>query len=167
MNEQKFLVSKTLLISIALNQNQQLLKQIITIKKDPVWLIYAGIFLTLIGSLGFVPLKFIWWEFTSAFLSIVFFIGLTTLAACSQKIGWRLSLKGNVLYYQKFHLYSSWKKRRSAEFSLPIENITSATIKKNVIHIKYKPNRELQFKIKGMNPGARPNLYPLIKALLE
>lgn len=150
-----------------MNQYQLLLKQVITIKKDPVWLIYAGIFLILIGSLGFVPFKFIWWEFTSILLLVVFFLGITTLLACSLKLGWRLSLQGNVLYYQKFHLYSSWKQRRSAEFSLPVENITSATIKNNVIHIKYSPNRELHFKIRGMNPGARSNLHPLLNALSE
>jgi hypothetical protein len=143
------------------------LTQIITIKKDPVWFIYAGVFLLLIGSLGFVPFRFAWWGYMAFVFNFLFIIGILVSLRCMQKIGWRLSLKGNVLYYQKFHLYSSWKKRRSAEFSLPIENITSATIKKNMIHIKYKPNRELQFKIKGMNPGARPNLYPLIKALLE
>lgn len=157
-----------MLISIvSLNQDQLLLKQVITIKKDPVWLIYAGVFLILIGSLGFVPFKFIWWEFTSILLLVIFSLGITTLVACSQKLGWRLSLQGNVLYYQKFHLYSSWKQRRSAEFSVPVENITSATIKKNVIQIKYKPNRELQFKIRGMNPGARSNLHPFLNALLK
>jgi hypothetical protein len=143
------------------------LNQIITIKKDPVLLIYAGAVLLLVGSLGFVPFKFPQWQNPVYFFNLTFFSGILILLRCFQKIGWRLSLKGNVLYYQKFNLFSSWKKRRSAEFSLPIENITSARVKKNVIQIKYKPNREIQFKTKGMNPGSRSNLHPLLDALNE
>lgn len=78
-----------------------------------------------------------------------------------------MSLQDNVLYYQKFNLFSSWKKRRSAEFSLPLENITSAKVKKNEIRIKYKPNRELKFKTRGMNPSSRSNLHSLLEALNE
>ncbi|MDA8819469.1 hypothetical protein N9N66_02630 [Schleiferiaceae bacterium] len=143
------------------------MNQIITIKKDPVLLIYAGAVLLLVGSIGFVPFKFPQWQDVVYFFNLTFFSGILILLRCFQKIGWRLSLKGNVLYYQKFNLFSSWKKRRSAEFSLPIENITSARVKKNVIQIKYKPNRELQFKTRGMNPGSRSNLHPLLDALNE
>ena len=143
------------------------MNQIITIKKDPVFLIYAGAVLLLIGSLGFVPFNFLQWQNIVYFLNLTFFSGILILLRCFQKIGWRLSLKGNVLYYQKFNLFSSWKKRRSAEFSLPIENITSARVKKNVIHIKYKPNRELIFKTRGMNPGSRSNLHSLLESLNE
>lgn len=147
------------------NQKQFQLKKIITVKKDPVILIYAGILSILIGTLGFVPFKFLWWELFSVLLSCFFFIGLIILFICSQRIGWRISLKGNVLYYQKFHLYSSWKKRRSAEFSLSIEKITSARHKKNVIYIKYNSNRELQFNTLWMNPGSSSSLHLLLKAL--
>jgi hypothetical protein len=143
------------------------LNQIITIKKDPVLLIYAGFVLLLIGSLGFVPFKFSQWQNIVYFFHLAFFSGTLVLLRCLQKIGWRLSLKGNVLYYQKFNLFSSWKKRRSAEFSLPIEKIISASVKKNVIQIKYKPNRELKFKNSGMNPGSRSNLHSLLEALNE
>ena len=141
------------------------MKKIITVKKDPVILIYAGIFCVLIGTLGFVPFKFLWWEMFSVILACFFFIGLIILLVCSQRIGWRISLKGNVLYYQKFHLYSSWKKRRSAEFSLPIEKITSAKRKKNVVYVKYNPNRELQFNTLWMNPDSGSSLQLLLKAL--
>ena len=141
--------------------------QIITIKKDPVWFIYAGVFLLLIGSLGFVPFRFVWWSYIAFVFNFLFIIGILVSLRCTQKIGWRLSLKGNVLYYQKFNLFSSWKKRRSAEFSLPLGNITSAKVKKNEIQIKYKPNRELKFKTRGMNPGSRSNLHSLLEALNE
>ena len=143
------------------------MNQIITIKKDPVLLIYAGAVLLLIGSLGFVPFKFPQWQNLVYFFNLTFFSGILILLRCFQKIGWRLSLKCNVLYYQKFNLFSSWKKRRSAEFSLPIEKIISARVKKNVIQIKYKPNRELKFKTSGMNPGSRSNLHLLLEALNE
>ena len=130
-------------------------------------LIYVGVFFLMMGSLGFIPFKFSEWQYAAYFLHLMFLSGILTLLRCSQKIGWRLSLEDNVLYYQKFNLFSSWKKRRSAEFSLPLENITSAKVKKNEIQIKYKPNRELKFKTRGMNPGSRSNLHSLLEALNE
>ncbi|MEC8458437.1 MAG: hypothetical protein VXY91_03400 [Bacteroidota bacterium] len=143
------------------------MEQTITIKKDPIWLVYIGVILTLIGSFSFVPANPTYWswETISDILFIAFVLGSIILIVCSQKIGWRLTLEGNVFYYQKFDLYSSWKKRRSREFSLPIENITSAAIKKNVIQIKYKSNRELKFNILGMQMGAFSRLHTFLNAL--
>lgn len=145
------------------------MEQTITIKKDPIWLVYIGVILTLIGSLSFIPANPTYWswEIVSDILFIAFVFGAIILIVCSQKIGWRLTLQGNVLYYQKFHLYSSWKKRRSREFSLPIENITSAAIKKNVIQIKYKSNRELKFNVLGMKMGTFSRLHLFLNALAK
>ena len=149
--------------------NGQFLEQTITIKKDPIWLVYIGVILTLIGSLSFIPANPTYWswEIVSDILFIAFVFGAIILIVCSQKIGWRLTLQGNVLYYQKFHLYSSWKKRRSREFSLPIENITSAAIKKNMIQIKYKSNGELKFNVLGMKMGAFSRLHLFLNALAK
>lgn len=139
--------------------------QIITIKKDPVWFIYAGVFLLLIGSLGFIPFRFVWWRYIAFVFNFLFIIGILVSLRCTQKIGWRLSLKGNVLYYQKFNLFSSWKKRRSAEFSLPIDKITSAHVENGVFQVKYKPGRELRFNTKGITRSADSKLNSLIIAL--
>ena len=141
------------------------MNQIITIKKDPVLLIYAGAVLLLIGSLGFVPFKFPQWQNLVYFFNLTFFSGILILLGCFQKIGWKLSLKGNVLYYQKFNLFSSWKKRRSAEFSLPIDKITSAQVENGVFQVKYKPGRELRFNTKGIARSAESKLNSLIIAL--
>ena len=139
--------------------------QIITIKKDPVWFIYAGVFLLLIGSLGFVPFRFAGWGHMTFVFNFLFIIGILVFLRCTQKIGWRLSLKGNVLYYQKFNLFSSWKKRRSAEFSLPIEKITSAQVENGVFQVKYKPGRELRFNTKGITQSSDSKLNTLIITL--
>ena len=139
--------------------------QIITIKKDPVWFIYAGVFLLLIGSLGFVPFRFAGWGHMTFVFNFLFIIGILVFLRCTQKIGWRLSLKGNVLYYQKFNLFSSWKKRRSAEFSLPIEKITSAQVENGVFQVKYKPGRQLRFNTKGITQSSDSKLNTLIIAL--
>lgn len=139
--------------------------QIITIKKDPVWFIYAGVFLLLIGSLGFVPFRFAGWGHMTFVFNFLFIIGILVFLRCTQKIGWRLSLKGNVLYYQKFNLFSSWKKRRSAEFSLPIEKITSAQVENGVFQVKYKPGRQLRFNTKGITRSAFSKLNTLIITL--
>ena len=139
--------------------------QVITIKKDPVWFIYAGVFLLLIGSLGFVPFKFAQWQNIVYFFNLLFFSGILILFRCFQKIGWRLSLKGNVLYYQKFNLFSSWKKRRSAEFSLPIDKITSVHVENGFFQVKYKPGRELRFNTKGITRSGESKLKSLIIAL--
>jgi hypothetical protein len=141
------------------------LTQIITIKKDPVWLIYAGVFFLLIGSLGFVPFKFAWWGCMEYVFNLLFVIGIIVALRCTQKIGWRLSLKGNVLYYQKFNLFSSWKKRRSAEFSLPIDKITSAHVENGFFQVKYQPGRELRFNTKGITRSGESKLKSLIIAL--
>jgi len=141
------------------------LTQIITIKKDSVWFIYAGVFLLLIGSLGFVPFRFAGWGNMTFVFNFLFIIGILVSLRCTQKIGWRLSLKGNVLYYQKFNLFSSWKKRRSAEFSLPIEKITSAQVENGVFQVKYKPGRELRFNTKGITQSSDSKLNTLIITL--
>lgn len=141
------------------------MNQIITIKKDPVLLIYVGAVLLLIGSLGFVPFKFPQWQNLVYFFNLTFFSGILILLGCFQEIGWKLSLKGNVLYYQKFNLFSSWKKRRSAEFSLPIDKITSAQVENGVFQVKYKPGRELRFNTKGIARSAESKLNSLIIAL--
>lgn len=139
--------------------------QIITIKKDPVWFIYAGVFLLLIGSLGFVPFKFAWWWHMEFALNVLFIMGIFVSLRCTQKIGWRLSLKGNVLYYQKFNLFSSWKKRRSAEFSLPVDKITSAQVENGFLMLRYEPGRELRFNTKGIIRSGESKLNSLIIAL--
>jgi thiol:disulfide interchange protein len=139
--------------------------QIITIKKDPVWLIYLGLSLLIVGTLGFVPFKVAWWQNTAIVFYLVFLAGAFFLLRCFQKIGWRLSLKGNILYYQKFNLFSSWKKRRSSEFPLPVQKITFARVESGVFQIKYEPGRELRFKTKGINRSAKSKLKALIMAI--
>ena len=98
-------------------------------------------------------------------LNVLFIMGIFVSLRCTQKIGWRLSLKGNVLYYQKFNLFSSWKKRRSAEFSLPVDKITSAQVENGFLMLRYEPGRELRFNTKGIIRSGESKLNSLIIAL--
>ena len=123
----------------------------ITIKKDPFWMIYLGILLAFSGSLTFVPFKFESWTFISLLLKLILFSGLLILFRCSQKIGWTLNQSGNVLYYQKFNLYSSWKTRRSTEYSIGIENISSIDLERSALVIRYKYNKQLRFNTHGLD----------------
>lgn len=136
--------------------------EIISVTKEPKWSIYLGALLTLVGLIGFIPFKFEGWFFIAGLLHISVVIGALLVLRGFQKIGWRISLEGNVLYYQKFNLYSSWKKRRSAEFSLSLEKINSLERKGNKLRITYEPGRELLFNTKGMTSLAQQRLDRLI-----
>ena len=137
----------------------------ITIKKDPFWMIYLGILLAFLGSLTFVPFKFESWTFISLLLKLILFSGLLILFRCSQKIGWTLNQSGNVLYYQKFNLYSSWKTRRSTEYSIGVENINSIDIEKSALVIRYNDGNQLRFKTRGLNRKDNADLEEFIASM--
>ena len=130
-----------------------------------MWHLYAGAFLSILGLFGFTPFKFEGWSVFALGLHVLIVLGALLLLRGTQRIGWRLSLEGNVLYYQKFNLYSSWRKRRSAEFSLATEKITSAKLKGSTFTLTYKPGRELIFKTHGLNSFSQKKILDLIKLL--
>ena len=137
---------------------------VISVTKEPKWSVYLGVFLSVVGLLGFIPFKFEGWQMASGALHIALTLGAILVARGFQKIGWRLSLEGNVLYYQKFNLFSSWKKRRSAEFSLSTDKINSIKEENNTLRITYEPGRELKFNTRGINSFAQRKLRDLIAA---
>lgn len=140
-------------------------KQIIAVNKEPIWNIYTGVFLFMLGFFGFIPFKFEAWYLAANTLHILLIIGALLLLRGSQKIGWHLSLEGNVLYYQKFNLLSSWKKRRSSEFSLPTQKIKTIKIDGTTLRITYEPGRELKFNTRGLDSYSYEKLNRLIKAI--
>ena len=139
--------------------------KIISVSKEPMWYVYAGVLLCVLGLVGFTPFKFEGWSVFVVGLHVLLVIGVLMLLRCAQRIGWRLSLEGNVLYYQKFNMFSSWKKRRSAEFSLATQKITSARRVGSILRITYEPNRELNFNTYGLNSFLQKRLSDLVKEL--
>ena len=130
-----------------------------------MWHLYAGAFLSILGLFGFTPFKFEGWFVFAIGLHVLLALGVFLLLRGTQRIGWRLSLEGNVLYYQKFSLYSSWKKRRSAEFSLATQKINSAKLESSVLRITYEPGRELKFNTNGLNSFSQKKLRDLMNEL--
>ena len=139
--------------------------ELISVSKEPRWNIYAGAFLSILGLFGFTPFKFEGWSIFAIGLHLCLATGTLLLLRGTQRIGWRLSLEGNVLYYQKFDLYSSWKKRRSAEFSLATQKINSVKLDGSVLRITYEPGRELKFDTNGLNSFSQKKLRDLITEL--
>ena len=138
---------------------------LISVSKEPLWNLYLGFFCTVIGFFGFTPFKFEGWPFFSNGLHVLLIMGLLLFLRSSRKIGWRLSLEGNVLYYQKFNLYSSWKRRRSAEFSLATQKIIRIKLDGIIIRITYDPSREIRFNTRGLDSLSQKKLYDLITVI--
>ena len=139
--------------------------EIISVSKEPMWNLYAGVFLFVFGLFGFTPFKFEGWSVFAIGLHVFLVIGAMLIFRASRRIGWRLSLEGNVLYYQKFNMYSSWKKKRSAEFSLSIHKINQAKLEGRVLRITYEPGRELKFNTNGLNSFSQKKIHDLMNAL--
>ena len=139
--------------------------EVISVTKEPRWMTYLGVLLTVTGLIGFIPFKFDGWQMASGFLHISLVVGILLCLRGFQRIGWRLSLEGNILYYQKFNLYSSWKKRRSAEFSLSTEKINSIKQEGSTLRITYDPGRELMFDTRGINSFSQRKLRDIINTL--
>ena len=139
--------------------------EIISVSKEPTYNVYAGAFLFVLGLFGFTPFKFDGWFVFATGLHVLLVLGAFLLLRGAQRIGWRLSLEGNVLYYQKFNLYSSWKKRRSAEFSLATQKINSAKLNGSVLRITYELGKELKFNTKGLNSFSLKKMHDLMNVL--
>ena len=139
--------------------------EVISVTKEPRWMTYLGVLLTVTGLIGFIPFKFDGWQMASGFLHISLVLGILLCLRGLQRIGWRLSLEGNILYYQKFNLYSTWKKRRSSEFSLSTEKINSIKQEGSTLRITYDPGRELKFDTRGINSFSQRKLRDIINTL--
>ena len=110
-----------------------------------------GLVLLIPGAIALIP-------FNADYLQvwdIPFFssavIGALLLLRAAQQIGWRLNLEDNVLYYQKFNLYSNWKKRRSQEFALSLSKITKMGLEGKQVVIAYQPSKKLRFNVTGLD----------------
>ena len=126
---------------------------------------YVGAMLVLVGSFALIPFKVDYLEMFDLPMYVLGALGIALLLRAGQNIGWHLVLEGNVLYYSKFNMYSSWKRIRSQEFALSQDKITKVVVSSSSITLHYEPGRMLTFSILGLNRAARERLVKLEEAL--
>ena len=125
---------------------------------------YVGAMLVLVGSFALIPFKVDYLEMFDLPMYALW-IGIVLLLRATQKIGWHLVLEGNVLYYSKFNMYSSWKRIRSQEFALSQDKITKVIVTTTAITLHYEPGRMLTFSTLGLDNAAKERLVKLERAL--
>ena len=124
---------------------------------------YVGAMLVLVGSFALIPFKVDYLEMFDLPMYALGGTGIVLLLRATQNIGWHLVLEGNVLYYSKFNMYSSWKRIRSQEFALSQDKIT-----KVIVHYGHHPlraGRMLTFSTLGLDKTAKERLAQLERAL--
>ena len=138
----------------------------IAVSKEPNWVKPLGFLLLFPGGIGLIPFKSDTIQMFDPYLYAISSLGILFLLRANQRIGWRIVLEDNVIYYSKFNLYSSWKKRRSQEFALSLEKIKGMEITKSQISITYDPSRRLTFNSTGLGSYERMRVEKL-KKLIE
>ena len=120
-----------------------------------------GMILSLFGLIALIPFKADYIQVWDTPFLIIATLGLLILLRAAQRIGWRISLEGNVLYYSKFNLYSSWKKRRSQEFALSSEKMTRVEFEGLDFTVAYHPSKKLRFNTRGLSSISQARLEKL------
>lgn len=97
---------------------------------------FAALSMGAVASIGIVPFK--------GNLEILRYVGLALAILAlgfglraAQKRCWSLTVEGNVLYLQRFHLYSNWQQRRSEELVMPIGEIHEFQIQGSKLTVVY------------------------------
>ena len=125
-----------------------------------------GVILSLFGLIALIPFKADYLQMWDVPLFTLSGIGILLLLRATQRIGWRLNLEDNVLYYGKFNLYGSWKKRRSQEFALSLDKMTNVEFEGSDFVITYHPSKKLRFNTRGLSALSETRLQKL-KTQLE
>ena len=137
----------------------------IAVTKDPRWMRPLGLLFMMAGGVAAIPFKAENLELFDTPLYALGVLGVLMMLRASQKIGWRLNLEGNVLYYCRFNMHSTWKQRRSEEFALAKEKITNVSMTSSAITFHYEPGRKLSFNTRGLDSLAHERLKRLRDAL--
>ena len=137
------------------------MSQFIAVSKEPRWMKPLGAIMLLPGFIALIPFKADYLQMWDIPLYVTAGLGVLLLLRATQKIGWRLNLEDNVLYYGKFNLYGSWKKRRSQEFALSSEKMTKVEFEGSDFVITYHPSKKLTFSTKGLSSIAQTRLERL------
>lgn len=120
-----------------------------------------GVILSLFGLIALIPFKADYLQMWDVPLFTLSGLGILLLLRATQRIGWRLNLEDNVLYYGKFNLYGSWKKRRSQEFALPLDKMTKVEFEGSDFVITYHPSKKLRFNTRGLSAMSETRLQKL------
>ena len=137
------------------------MSQFIAITKEPRWMKPMGVAFLIPGLIALIPFKADYLQVWDTPFFIIATLGLLILLRAAQRIGWRLNLEGNVLYYSKFNLYSSWKKRRSQEFALSSEKMTRVEFEGLDFTVAYHPSKKLRFNTRGLSSISQARLEKL------
>ena len=137
------------------------MSQFIAITKEPRWMKPMGAAFLVPGLIALIPFKADYLQVWDTPFFIIATLGLLILLRAAQRIGWRLNLEDNVLYYSKFNLYSSWKKRRSQEFALSSEKMTRIEFEGSDFTIAYHPSKKLRFNTRGLSSISQARLEKL------
>lgn len=127
------------------------MSQFIAVTKEPRWMKPLGVVLLIPGLIAIIPFKAEYLQVWDTPFFIITALGVLILLRASQRIGWRLNLEDNVLYYSKFNLYSSWKKLRSQEFALSSEKMSKVEFEGSDFTIAYHPSKKLRFNTRGLS----------------
>ena len=137
------------------------MSQFIAVTKEPRWMKPLGVVLLIPGLIALIPFKADYLEMWDIPLYLSGGLGIVILLRATRRIGWRLNLEDNVLYYSKFDLYSSWKKRRSQEFALSSEKMTRVEFEGLDFTVAYHPSKILRFNTRGLSSISQARLEKL------
>ena len=137
------------------------MSQYIAVSKEPRWMKPLGVLFLMFGLIALIPFKADYLQMWDVPLFTLAGIGVLLLLRASQRIGWRLNLEDNILYYGKFKLYGSWKKRRSQEFALSLDKMTKVEFEGNDFVITYNPSKKLRFNTRGLSSISQTRLEKL------
>ena len=137
------------------------MSQFIAVTKEPRWMKPLGVVLLIPGLIALIPFKADYLEMWDIPLYLSGGLGIVILLRATRRIGWRLNLEDNVLYYSKFNLYSSWKKRRSQEFALSSEKMTRVEFEGLDFTIAYRPSKKLRSNARGLSSISQARLEKL------
>ena len=137
------------------------MSQFIAITKESRWMKPMGVAFLIPGLIALIPFKADYLEMWDIPLYLFGGLGIVILLRATSRIGWRLNLEDNVLYYSKFDLYSSWKKRRSQEYALSSEKMTRIEFEGSDFTIAYHPSKKLRFNTRGLSSISQARLEKL------
>ena len=137
------------------------MSQFIAVSKEPRWMKPLGVLFLMFGLIALIPFKADYLQMWDVPLFSLAGIGVLLLLRASQRIGWRLNLEDNILYYGKFNLYGSWKKRRSQEFALSLDKMTKVEFEGNDFVVSYNPSKKLRFNTRGLSSISQTRLEKL------
>ena len=133
--------------------------------KEPRIIAFIGFVLLIPGLVALIPFNMNWIQFWDLPFFILSALGAVLLSISNSKIGWWIKVEDNVLYYSKFSVFSNWKKRRGAEFAIPIQTINRLKMNSHQVLIYYKGSKKLIFNTIGIKKVDKLKLRAIFKKI--